>query len=103
METGDGLLARMVPVAPIGIDAFAALCAAAQTYGNGLMEVSEIAEIGCPADLSGDGLVGAADLVVFLGQFGCMANCGGPDLDGDGLVGVSDLVILLGEIGSFCE
>ena len=40
METGDGLLARIVPAGPIGIDAFAALCAAAQTYGNGLMEVS---------------------------------------------------------------
>lgn len=40
LETGDGLLARMVPAAPISIDAFAALCAAAQTYGNGLMEVS---------------------------------------------------------------
>ena len=40
METGDGLLARIVPTAPMGIDSFAALCAAAQTYGNGLMEVS---------------------------------------------------------------
>ena len=40
METGDGLLARIVPTGPIGIDAFAALCAAAQTYGNGLLEVS---------------------------------------------------------------
>jgi precorrin-3B synthase len=40
METGDGLLARIVPTAPMEIDAFAALCAAAQTYGNGLIEVS---------------------------------------------------------------
>jgi len=70
---------------------------------NDLMEVSEIAEIGCPADLSGDGLVGAADLVIFLGQFGCMTDCGDTDLDGDGLVGVSDLVVLLGQIGLFCE
>ncbi|HCZ09130.1 MAG TPA: hypothetical protein DHV07_08565, partial [Flavobacteriales bacterium] len=38
---------------------------------NGLMEVSEIADLGCPTDLSGDGIVGAADLVVFLGLFGC--------------------------------
>ncbi len=70
---------------------------------NGLMEVSEIAEVGCPADLSGDGVVGAADLIVFLGDFGCMESCGETDLDGDGLVGVSDLVILLGEIGSYCQ
>jgi precorrin-3B synthase len=40
METGDGLLARIVPAGPVPIDAFAALCAAAQTFGNGLMEVS---------------------------------------------------------------
>ncbi|MGK2922823.1 MAG: precorrin-3B synthase [Methyloceanibacter sp.] len=40
METGDGLLARIVPSGPMTIDAFAGLCAAAQTHGNGLMEVS---------------------------------------------------------------
>ena len=70
---------------------------------NGLMEVSEMAELGCPADLSGDGIVGAADLVIFLGFFGCMENCGDTDLDEDGLVGVSDLVVLLGQIGQFCQ
>ena len=40
MQTGDGLLARIVPSGPIAIDAFAALCAAAKTRGNGLMEIS---------------------------------------------------------------
>lgn len=40
METGDGLLTRIVPSGPIPIDALAALCAAARTHGNGLMEVS---------------------------------------------------------------
>jgi len=40
METGDGLLARIVPAGAMTIDAFAGLCAAAQTHGNGLMEVS---------------------------------------------------------------
>jgi len=69
---------------------------------NGLMEVSEILEVQCTGDLSGDGLVGAADLVIFLGLFGCMENCGDTDIDGDGLVGVSDLVILLGNIGLYC-
>ena len=66
------------------------------------MEVSEIAEVGCPTDLTGDGLVGAADLVMFLGNFGCDTNCGDSDFDGDGLVGVADLVVLLGTIGLFC-
>lgn len=69
---------------------------------NGLMEVSEILEVQCTGDLSGDGLVGAADLVIFLGLFGCTENCGDTDIDGDGLVGVSDLVILLGNIGLYC-
>ena len=40
MQTGDGLLARIVPSGPVAIDAFAALCAAANTHGNGLMEIS---------------------------------------------------------------
>jgi len=40
METGDGLLARIVPAGPMSIDAFAKLCAAAEAHGNGLMEIS---------------------------------------------------------------
>lgn len=40
METGDGLLARIVPSGLIPIDSFAALCAAARTHGNGLMEIT---------------------------------------------------------------
>ncbi|WP_158007369.1 precorrin-3B synthase [Methyloceanibacter stevinii] len=40
METGDGLLARIVLSRPVLIDGFAALCAAARTHGNGLMEIT---------------------------------------------------------------
>ncbi|MDJ0511837.1 MAG: precorrin-3B synthase [Methyloceanibacter sp.] len=40
METGDGLLARIVPSGAIALEAFAALCAAARTHGNGLMEIT---------------------------------------------------------------
>lgn len=40
METGDGLLVRLVPAGPMHIDAFIGLCAAARTYGNGAMEIS---------------------------------------------------------------
>lgn len=40
MQTGDGLLARLVPAGPMAIDAFAELCAAADTHGNGVMEIS---------------------------------------------------------------
>ncbi len=40
MQTGDGLLARIVLSGPVAIDAFAALCAASRTHGNGLLEIS---------------------------------------------------------------
>jgi precorrin-3B synthase len=41
MPTGDGLLARLMPSAPIPLDDFAALCDASQTHGNGIMEVTQ--------------------------------------------------------------
>jgi precorrin-3B synthase len=40
MQTGDGLLARMVIAGSIRLDRFAALCAAAREHGNGVIEVS---------------------------------------------------------------
>lgn len=40
METGDGLLARILPAGPIKLRALAGLCTAAQAYGNGTMEIS---------------------------------------------------------------
>jgi hypothetical protein len=46
-----------------------------------------------PADLNGDGSVGAADLAIMLGQW---SGPGSGDLDGDGSVGAADLALLLG-------
>jgi len=40
METGDGLLARIVPAGSMKLKALAGLCAAARTHGNGTMEIS---------------------------------------------------------------
>ena len=40
METGDGLLVRILPTGPIPLKAFAGLCAAALAQGNGTMEIS---------------------------------------------------------------
>jgi precorrin-3B synthase len=40
MQTGDGLLARIVPAERITPGAFAAFCAAARRHGNGTIEVS---------------------------------------------------------------
>jgi precorrin-3B synthase len=40
MPTGDGLLARLAVTRALSLDAFAALCAAAQTHGNGIVEIT---------------------------------------------------------------
>jgi precorrin-3B synthase len=41
MATGDGLLARLTPAgSTITLDAFAGLCAAARTHGNGVIEIT---------------------------------------------------------------
>ena len=40
LPTGDGLLVRMLPIGTIALDAFAALCACARRYGNGVVEVT---------------------------------------------------------------
>jgi hypothetical protein len=48
----------------------------------------------CNADLDGDGIVGAMDLIALLSVWGTECQ-GPPDFDRDGLVGVSDLLDLL--------
>jgi precorrin-3B synthase len=40
MPTGDGLLVRLLPTAPIALDAFAAFCTAAWRHGNGTIEIT---------------------------------------------------------------
>jgi hypothetical protein len=50
-----------------------------------------------PADLNGDGTVGAADLTILLSGWG---TAGPGDLNGDGVVTAVDLTILLGAWGS---
>jgi len=54
-----------------------------------------------PADLDGDGAVGAGDLATLLGAWGACPGKGPcpADLDGDGAVGASDLAALLAAWG----
>jgi precorrin-3B synthase len=40
MQTGDGLLVRLVPVGTIGLGTLAKLCAAARMHGNGVVEIT---------------------------------------------------------------
>lgn len=51
----------------------------------------------CPADLDGNGEVGATDVATLLGQWGAFG--GSADLDGNGEVASSDLAIMLGAWG----
>lgn len=51
-----------------------------------------------PADLDGDGFIGAGDLAILLGEWGACKGCPA-DLDGDGEVGASDLAALLAAWG----
>jgi hypothetical protein len=52
-----------------------------------------------PADLDGDGSVGAGDLALLLSAWGACKGCAA-DLDGNGDVGASDLAIVLSAWGS---
>ncbi len=40
MQTGDGLLVRLLPVGTLSLDAFVTLCAAAREHGNGVVEIT---------------------------------------------------------------
>lgn len=59
--------------------------------------------VNSPADLDGDGVVGAGDLAILLGAWGA-GSCGGnpccaADLTSDGAVDAADLAVLLGQWG----
>lgn len=63
----------------------------------------QVAPNPCPADLDGDGMVGASDLALLLSAWGETGGKSGPppaDLDGDGTVGAGDLAILLSAWGA---
>ena len=55
----------------------------------------------CPGDLDGDQVVGVADVLVALSEFGCASQCAA-DLDGDDQVGVSDILQILAFYGESC-
>src|SRR5262252_7726152 len=40
MPTGDGLLVRLMPTAPVHLDAMIGFCEAARRHGNGTIEIS---------------------------------------------------------------
>jgi hypothetical protein len=58
--------------------------------------------ITCPGDFTGDNIIGATDLLVFLGSFGTSGPCLAADLNDDNVVGLADLLIFLGVFGTNC-
>lgn len=65
--------------------------------GNATLTIAESGScVACPADLSGNGVVGPEDLATLLGQWG---TSGSADFDGSGSVSSQDLAILLGAWG----
>jgi hypothetical protein len=59
--------------------------------------IAIVAPVGIPADLDGNGTVGAPDLAMLLGLWGSASSTA--DLDGNGTVGASDLAMLLASWG----
>jgi hypothetical protein len=66
--------------------------------GTGTLATSCTAVNPCPADLDGDGAVGASDVSFALLDFGACPGCQS-DVDGDGITGASDISLMLLDFG----
>ena len=71
-----------------------------QTYAsNRIFRVNIAPAIPCPGDITNNGSVGAADLLIVLDEWGCTGECIA-DVNNDEIVNVFDLLIVLREWGS---
>jgi hypothetical protein len=52
-------------------------------------------------DLTGDGVIGSADILVFISEYGCLTNCF-IDFNSNGSTDINDLLFLLGKFGESC-
>jgi hypothetical protein len=74
------------------------------TLGWSTDPVRLVPEVTCAADFNNDGFVGASDMLIFLGAYGCVGACGAPDLNNDGFVNTTDLArVFLGAYGAQCN
>jgi len=55
----------------------------------------------CFGDFNNDGIIGIADLLMLLGDFGCPSDCT-HDMNGDGGVTTSDMLVMLSLFGTDC-
>ena len=74
MPTGDGLLVRFVPIGTVPLGVFAQLCAAARTFGNGVIEVTSRGSI----QVRGLTAVSAPDFAASVARLGIAADDGVP-------------------------
>jgi len=86
MPTGDGLLARLTPSgATVALDAFAGLCEAARSHGNGIVEITSRGSI----QVRGLGAASARDFAAAVAALGIEA-CDGVPVLVDPLHGLAD-------------
>ncbi|MCB0762821.1 MAG: hypothetical protein KDC12_14940 [Flavobacteriales bacterium] len=64
--------------------------------------VDSAEEPACAGDFNNSGSVNTADLLLFLGGFGCTSACP-HDLNGDDVTNTADLLLFLGFFGNSCE
>jgi precorrin-3B synthase len=70
MQTGDGLLVRLLPIGTIPLNAFRELCAAARTFGNGIVEITARGSI----QVRGLGMASAPTFAAAVGALGIAAE-----------------------------
>lgn len=83
----------------VGADETILVRVASVPRGVGEVVATFVAQPACPADITGDGDVGAADLSLLLARWG---QAGASDIDGDGDTSAADLSLLL-EAWGLCD
>jgi precorrin-3B synthase len=94
MQTGDGLLVRLLPIGTISLGAFKRLCAAARMFGNGIVEITARGSI----QVRGLNAASAPRFAAAIAALGIAAQDGVPvhanplsGLDPDEIVGAGSL------------
>ena len=72
------------------------------TCTSNVVVIPELNQDCCLGDFNCDGIVGIADLLIFMAEFGCNTGCI-TDLNGDGITGVGDQLIFLNLFGTICN
>lgn len=102
-QTGFGEAEELVEFDLPGAGEYFIRVSAADSNGVAQVYTMDVALSGlpaepCPADITGDGQVGSADLAIVLGEWGEMGSIA--NISGSGQVGSGDLAIVLGNWGA---